>query len=204
VSRGNVRVRPAELSDVPALVSLADSVKIAGSWFAGRPGAVERTERLTQRFSAILASERRTSLTAVDDADRLLGFVVVLEDEVAPIDPTPVLQVSHLLVQPGPSAEREAIGRALVAAVVRLAEEREIDHVLATAAASSRDANRFFARLGFAPLVIRRIATTATLRRSLGIGEVPDRVAARRRLLAGRGERPARVTAAASALSRGI
>jgi hypothetical protein len=34
-------------------------------------------------------------------------------------------------------------------------------------APNGRDANRFFARLGFAPLVMRRIAPVAALRRAL-------------------------------------
>ena len=101
-------------------------------------------------------------------------------------------------------AQHDAIGRALLAAVVRLAEEREIDHVLASAMYSSREANRYLARLGFAPVAIRRIASTSVLRRALGIGEVPDRLAARRRLLAGRAERPARVSAATRALTREV
>jgi GNAT superfamily N-acetyltransferase len=175
------------------LVALADSTKVAGSMFPGRLSADERSEQLAERFAAILASERRTALAAFNDADQLLGLVVVLEDEVAPIDLTPVLQVGHLMLAPG--VQHDSIGRALLAAVVRLADEREIDHVLASAMYTSRDANRYLARLGFAPVAIRRIATTSALRRALGIGEVPDRLAARRRLLAGRAGRAGRAAA---------
>jgi hypothetical protein len=202
MSRGNVRVRLAVAGDIPALVTLAESAKVAGSMFPGRLSADDRTDRLAQRFAAILASERRTALAAFNDADELLGLVVVLEDEVAPIDPTPVLQVGHLML--GTGAQHDAVGRALLAAVVRLAEEREIDHVLASAMYTSRDANRYLARLGFAPVAIRRIASTSVLRRALGIGEVPDRLAARRRLLAGRAGRAARVSAASRAVTREV
>ena len=88
--------------------------------------------------------------------------------------------------------------------MLRLADEREIDHVVASAMYASREANRYLARLGFAPVAIRRAASTSVLRRTLGVGEVPDRVAARRRLLAGRSERAARVSAAARALTKGV
>jgi GNAT superfamily N-acetyltransferase len=202
VARSNVRVRPAEAADVPALVELANSVKIAGSMFLGRLSPAERSDRLADRFTAILASDRRTALAAFDEADQLLGFVVVLEDEVAPIDPTPVLQVSHLML--GQNGQRDVVGRALLTAVVRLADEREIDHVLASATYSSRETNRYLARLGFAPLVIRRIASTSVLRRNLGVGDVPDRVAARRRLLAGRAAGASKVSPAARAVPRGV
>jgi len=202
VSRSNVRVRAAEAADVPALAALADSLKISASIFSVRLAATDRSERLAQRFTAILASERRRVFAAFDESEQLLGFVVVLEDEAAPIDPTPVLQVSHLMLRAG--NQHDAIGRALLGAVLRLADEREVDHVLASAMYASREDNRYLARLGFAPVAIRRIASTSVLRRALGVGEVPDRVAARRRLLAGRSERAARVTAAARALTRGL
>jgi hypothetical protein len=38
---------------------------------------------------------------------------------------------------------------------------------------TSRDANRFFARLGFAPLVIRRVAPLSVVRRRLAEGALP-------------------------------
>ena len=202
MSRSNMRVRPAVIDDVPALVALAQTIKVAESMIPGRLSTAERDERLASRFATLIASARRTVLTAIDEADQLVGFVVVLEDEVAPIDPTPVLQVGRLML--GPSAHQDAIGRSLLAAVVRLADELEIDHVVATATYQSRDSNRYLARLGFAPVAIRRIASTSGLRRSLGVGDVPDRVEARRRLLAGRGKRPTRVSAASRAATRGV
>ena len=70
--------------------------------------------------------------------------------------------------------------------------------------ADDRDANRYLARLGFAPLVVRRIASVSALRRSLGIdrGDRPGgRAAAAQR--AGRdaepGDRPRRVITPRSA-----
>ena len=75
-----------------------------------------------------------------------------------------------------PGQRRRGVGRALLAAAVHLADEPGIEHVLATAAAGSREGNRYLARLGFAPLVVHRIASTGALRRSLGMTDVagPD------------------------------
>jgi len=64
---------------------------------------------------------------------------------------------------------------------VHLADQRGIEHIVASVVAGSRDANRYLARLGFAPLVVRRLATTTTLRRSLGIVDGSNRVALLRR-----------------------
>jgi GNAT superfamily N-acetyltransferase len=87
--------------------------------------------------------------------------------------------VTHLLVRPG--SRRRGVGRALLAAAVQLADDSGVDRVLTTAAAGSREGNRYLARIGFAPLVVHRIATTATLRRSLGLTDAAGRMAALRR-----------------------
>jgi hypothetical protein len=186
---------------VPALVALAESSKAARALLCGRHAPSERAQRLSARFDAILTSDRRTVLVAFDEADTALGFAVVLVDELAPMDPTPVLQVSDLVI--AASARRDDVSRSLLVAALHLADDRDIEHVLVSASASSREANRYFARLGFAPLVTRRVASTHVLRRALGIGEVPDRLAARRRLRTGRGDRPLRVSAASRAIRRG-
>ena len=60
-------------------------------------------------------------------------------------------------------------------------DERGLDRLLAAAAAGSREGNRYLARLGFAPLVVHRIASTSVLRRSLGLAEAPERMAVLRR-----------------------
>jgi len=88
-----------------------------------------------------------------------------------------------------PSARRRGVGRALLAAAVHLADELGVEHVLATAAAGSREGNRYLARIGFAPLVVHRIAPTAALRRSLGMTDVAGRMAVLRRARLARAER---------------
>ncbi len=118
-------------------------------------------------------------------------------DEIGAIDLTPAVHVTHLLV--APTHRRRGVGRTLLAAVVHLADERGVDRVLATAASGSREANRYLARLGFAPLVVHRVASTATLRRSLGISEVSERIAVLRRARLARVQR-----APAAARPRGL
>ena len=202
MSRANVSVRPAGLDDVPALVVLAEAVKLGPALLTARSMPADRHSQLGKRFEAILASDRRTVLAAFDESDHgLVGLMIVFDDELGPVDPTRVLHISHLAVSP--IMRRHGIGRTLMAAAVRMAEERNIDHVMASATSSSREANRYLARLGFAPLMIRRLASTTTLCRSLGIAEVPDRLAARRRVRAGRGARPVRISSAARMLGRG-
>jgi GNAT superfamily N-acetyltransferase len=109
----------------------------------------------------------------------VVGLLAARRDDIGAIDLTAVLHVTHLLVMPG--ARRRGVGRALLGAAVQLADDCGVDRVLTTAAAGSREGNRYLARIGFAPLVVHRIATTATLRRSLGLTDTAGRMAALRR-----------------------
>ena len=178
MSRMNVRVRPADLSDISGLVALAQSLDLTAGMFSGRP--LDTTaEHLGERFAEIIGEGNRTLLAAVDDAGGIVGLLVARQGEVGAIDLTPVLHVSHLMV--APKQRRRGVGRMLLTAVVHLADERGVDHVLATAGSGSREANRYLARLGFAPLVVHRIAATSVLRRALGMADAPEQIAVLRR-----------------------
>jgi len=190
VSRVNIRVRLAGMADIPALVELTRSADLVSGTFSGRALLDDRVEHLTDRFAEILREGERVLLVAVDDTagapraavgarEPLVGLLVALPDAIGAIDLTPVLHVTHLIV--APKQRRHGVGRTLLAAAVQLAEERGIERVLATAASGSREGNRYLARLGFAPLVVHRIASTGVLRRSLGMSDVPERMAVLRR-----------------------
>lgn len=178
MSRGNVRVRPATPSDISELITLSEDNGVAEH--VGRRGRKGETPSLADRYSQLLTDPDRLVLVAVDEEhNHLVGFAVLLEELVGVLAPTATLYISHLLVAPG--FRRRGAGRALLTGAVRHAEDREIDHVVVGVQAAARDANRYLARLGFAPLVVRRIASVPALRRSLGIVESADRVALRRR-----------------------
>lgn len=198
MARINVRVRPAERADVPALVSLTQSVDVSSGVFSGRPLLDSTAEHLAVRFARTISEGLRTLLVAVDDDGDVVGMLVARHDEIGAIDLTPVLHVTHLMV--GPSQRRRGVGRLLLAAAVHVADERGLDHVLATAGSGSREANRYLARVGFAPLVVHRIATTSVLRRELGMAEAPEPVAVLRRARLVRARRSGRV---ARAIRRG-
>jgi ribosomal protein S18 acetylase RimI-like enzyme len=168
-----VVVRSAELADVAELVRLTEDTVVA-------PGRVKAAGGRSERYADLLASPERAVLVAVDDkSDRIVGVVVASEDEIGALEPVRALVISQLMV--GLADRRRGVGRSLLSAVVRHAAERGIDQIVVAVATNDRDANRYLARLGFAPLVVRRIANTAVLRRSLGMTEVFDRGASRRR-----------------------
>lgn len=180
MSRVSARVRPAERADVAGLVGLVGALDLASGTFSGRALLDPSHAHLEGRIIEILEAAARTLLVAIDDVTgAVVGLLVAKRDEVGAIDLTPVLHVTHLIVAPG--HRRRGVGRMLLAAAVSLAEELNIDRVLATVASGSREANRYLARLGFAPLVMHRLAPTSVLRRSLGIADPPERMAVLRR-----------------------
>lgn len=188
MSRSHVRVRPAELADVPQLVAVISCTDLPSGSAGARQFHAGSLARLPERLAQMIEAPDRTVLVAVEEGTAdVAGAIVLDEDEVAAVAPTPVLSVRHLVV--APQHRRRGVARALLAAAVHLADQRGIEHVVASATAGSREANRYFARLGFAPLVVRRVASTAVLRRSLGLPDGPDRLALLRRVR-GRALRP--------------
>lgn len=179
MSRMNVRVRPADIADVPRLVTLTQSLDLTAGLFSGRPVVEPAADHLADRFTEIIRERSRILLVAVEEMGATVGLLIAQHDEVGAIDLTPVFHVSHLMV--APKHRRRGVGRMLLTAAVHLADERDIEHVLATAGSGSREANRYLARLGFAPLVVHRIAATSVLRRALGMADAPERMAVLRR-----------------------
>lgn len=168
-----VVVRAAELADVPQLVRLTEDTVVT-------PGRVKAAGGRGGRYADLLSAPDRAVLVAVDDkSDSVVGVVVASEDEIGAMAPVRALVVSQLVV--ALADRRRGVGRSLLSAVVRHATDRGIDQIVVSVATNDRDANRYLARLGFSPLVVRRIAPTTVLRRSLGMTEVFDRGVPRRR-----------------------
>jgi ribosomal protein S18 acetylase RimI-like enzyme len=192
VSRGNVQVRPALPSDINELIVLTEDNGVTDHVAArGRRSRKSGTLTLPDRYSQLLMDPDRLVLVAIEEErEKIVGYAVLLEEQVGVLAPTATLYISHLLV--APSYRRRGTGRALLCGAVRHAEDREIDHIVVGVQVGARDANRYLARLGFAPLVVRRIASVSALRRSLGIVDSVDRVALRRRRSV-RGVLPSRV-----------
>jgi ribosomal protein S18 acetylase RimI-like enzyme len=167
-SRGGLRVRPATPRDLPALVDLAVELReaLVPTQEAGlRPATPAGRALLEQRMREALEAADRELVLVVDDADVPLGMALFTVTSANALVDLPALHMSHAVV--GGGNRRRGAGRALVAAAAACAEERGLDQVVVSVQAGSREANRFFARLGFAPLAMRRSTSVPALRRRL-------------------------------------
>jgi GNAT superfamily N-acetyltransferase len=175
-----VCVRAATLDDVPALLELWAELRDMGG----------RMERLIPGPDAAGLRERLTAL-ADDPAARALvaevdgqvaGMTLLTAAPFAPMFDQRSVRTHYLHVKDG--FRRRGVGKALLAAAVTFADEVGAEHVITSVLPQMRETQRFYARLGFGPVVVRRSATVSMLRRRLaptGAGPVTDNLLARRR-----------------------
>ena len=170
--RSTVHVRPAVDADLPALVELGTELREAllPGDSGVRPGSPVGRAALEQRLREALASDDRHLVLAVGEDDEPLGMALFTVSSANALFDCPALHMSHGVVDD--RHRRRGAGRALVAAAAAYAEERGLDQVVVSVRPGSREANRFFARLGFAPLAVRRAASVTTVRRGLAQSEL--------------------------------
>jgi GNAT superfamily N-acetyltransferase len=120
------------------------------------------------------------------------GFMVLTTSPLSGLIDAPSVSVDQLYVVP--ESRRAGAAHALLSRAAGIAETLGCEQVATCVPAQAREANRFFARLGFSSYVVRRVTPTSALRRRLA-GEEPraglDQVLSRRRSLRARASRGA-------------
>jgi ribosomal protein S18 acetylase RimI-like enzyme len=191
-----VRVRTVEESDLPVLLELGEELReqlvAPEAPVRGRSATAGRAA-LEQRYLEAVTDPQRHLVLAVtgpSDDEQVLGMAMLTVGATNALLDVPAVHVTHVVVA-GRQRKRGA-GRALVAAAAAFAEERGIEQLVVSVNPGSREAARFFARLGFAPLAVRRTAPVAVVKRRLVLGERCAEPVPRRRVT-----RPAAVAARA-------
>jgi GNAT superfamily N-acetyltransferase len=132
------------------------------------PEAVTASHR--ERYRRLLADPERHVLLAVDDDGTAVGMGIVAMDRTGHLLDIAAARLTHLVVDR--RHRRRGAGRALIAAAAAFAEQNDIEHVMVGVSPTSREGNRFLARLGFMPVLVRRVATVQVLRRHLVVPEI--------------------------------
>jgi GNAT superfamily N-acetyltransferase len=142
-------------------------------WMSSRVVAGSSPEVVARAASdgKIAAALQRDDVRAyVAFADgRPMGFAVAATSPFSALTDEPCLTIDQIYV--APDARRHGVARHLMSAVMLYADSRGCEQIGCNVPTQHRDANRFFARLGFSSQVVRRITTVAALRRRLGTDE---------------------------------
>ncbi len=169
--RCGIVVRPAEPGDLDEVARLVDTVVLT------MPGPRQATVRAAtgeERFSRLLNDDGAQLLVACLADGTRAGAAMLSVDPVSMALGGLTMCVVLVVDE---NARHRGVGRELVSAVARYADEAGADAVTVSLPPGNRDAHRFFARLGFVPLVTNRIASVSQLMRALA----PSEIAAERR-----------------------
>ena len=174
MARAGLRVRPASAADLPALLVFGDELRdqvlpSADGSLRGRGAPATARALLEQRYLEVLADPPRHLVVVVAEADVPLGMALLTLGTANALLDVPAVHMSHAVV--GDRHKRRGAGKALVAAAAAYAEQHGVEQIVVSVHPGSRDANRFFARLGFAPLAVRRTAPVSAVRRRLAQSE---------------------------------
>lgn len=178
MSRAHVTVRPASSADASALTELWGELRAATG------GGLDRLVGVTSgpQMAARLLGEPVDPAEQADPAEQLLvavvdgevgGMTLLRRDTLGPLCDAPAVTLDYLVV--ARRHQHRGVGRALLLAATSYAEQYGAEHVAVSVWPTLRDANRFYARLGFTPVTVRRVAAVGALRRKLGVDPRPRR-----------------------------
>lgn len=180
MTRPAVLVRDARPDDLPALMLMWDELREMGSRFE-RVIPQPCEAGVLERLEAVARDPDSCVVVAVVDDDEVAGMAVLTAASYAPFFDQRAVHAHYLHVRDG--FRRRGVGKALLAAAVSFADGAGAEHVVTSVLPQMRDTLRFYARLGFGPVLVRRSVPVGLLRRRLA-GAVPstaDHLVARRR-----------------------
>lgn len=170
MNRTAVRVRAAVHDDVAELVELWQQLHegTRDPLLARARPTEPMGDIVARRITDVLDTPLARVVVAEDRNGRIVGMALLAAEQFGEFFEVSAVHLSHLIVHA--DHRRRGVGRALLTAATAYAEESGVDQMVVSVPPTLREAHRFFARLGFVPLVSRRVATVSVLRRRLSDG----------------------------------
>ena len=185
MSRPQVSVQPVTVELQPAFTELWRAARVEGG---STPDAALRAASEGRIADALAREDVNAYVASVGGT--IAGFMVLTTSPLSGLIDAPSVSVDQLYVVP--ECRRSGVAHALLSRAAGFAETLGCEQIATCVPAQAREANRFFARLGFSSYVVRRVTPTSALRRRLA-GEEPraglDQVLSRRRSLRARSAR---------------
>lgn len=158
MTRSLVSLRTGVRADAPDLADLWSTVLRRG-------GTAEHVADLETLIDQSEDPAQRQRLVVAVAGGEFAGAVLLRVATVSPLNFDEVVQTVSPAVLPG--FRRRGIGRQLMEAAVSFADDQGVGYVMSGAPVSSRDSNRFMARIALAPHVTLRVGTVQAIRAKL-------------------------------------
>ncbi len=157
-------------------VSRDDIVQLEAIWLEISPE--NSAQDMSPLISRVELSENSETfkLVAAWDSQGVVGIACVSLVDVGTWSELSSVQISGLHVVR--NSRRRGVAKAILNCALGYADVWGCSNIMASVPPQEREANRFFARLGFAPISIRRITETSALRKK--ISDEPSRVVSTR------------------------
>lgn len=164
MARPTVLTRTATHDDLPVLLAFWDELRAASGRAERAVNPMTATDVAGRLGEVLLDPECRVVVACCDGQPA--GMAIMRLARPDPLSENRLVYIPHLVVSR--TLRHLGIGHALVGAAVDFAAALHVDHVAVGVYPTLRETNRFYARLGFAPAVVHRIAPVTALRRQLG------------------------------------
>lgn len=177
MARNGVHVRPADAHDLDTVLRLTEQLR--DELLHTRSRTPGRTA--AERYAEVLADptcEIALAVTGSGESELVLGMAVLSIARSNALLEQSSVHVTHVVVSS--DHRRRGAGRALMLRATAFAEEQGVEQLVVSVPPGSREAARFFARLGLVPISVRRTAPVALVRRRLSTAERAGEPAVRR------------------------
>ena len=153
-----IQVRDVVLDDLVSLMPIWEEIQ------AETPGLA--VDALLGRIELSLSQNGFRMVVALD-ATTVVGVACVGLTDVGTWTETPGIQVSGLHVLS--NYRHRGVAKAILNAALQSADNWGCSSIVVSVPPQTRDANRFFARLGFAPTATHRVTEVAILRKKISV-----------------------------------